>query len=100
MEYFSCSESVDSSVTIRKKDCTARHGNLRLAFRRKSISAAIELATGGAAQPHVGTGGGGSTSESPVFYPVYILGGGYTLLFLEQATEVLRIIKAQIVGCD
>ncbi|MDD6506665.1 MAG: hypothetical protein PUF39_04735, partial [Prevotellaceae bacterium] len=36
MEYFSCSESVDSSVTIRKKDCTVRHGNLRLAFRRGS----------------------------------------------------------------
>ncbi len=29
------------------------------------LSAAIELATGGAAQPHVGTGGGGSTSELP-----------------------------------
>ena len=27
--------------------------------------AAIELATGGTAQPHVGTGGGGSTSELP-----------------------------------
>lgn len=27
------------------------------------LSAAIELTTGGAAQPHVGTGGGGSTSE-------------------------------------
>ena len=27
------------------------------------LSAAIELATGGSAQPHVGTGGGGSTSE-------------------------------------
>lgn len=29
------------------------------------LSAAIELATGGSAQPHVGTGGGGSTSELP-----------------------------------
>lgn len=29
------------------------------------LSAAIELAAGGAAQPHVGTGGGGSTSELP-----------------------------------
>lgn len=29
------------------------------------LSAAIEVATGGAAQPHVGTGGGGSTSELP-----------------------------------
>ena len=29
------------------------------------LGAAIELATGGAAQPHVGTGGGGSTSELP-----------------------------------
>ena len=29
------------------------------------LSAAIELATGGTAQPHVGTGGGGSTSELP-----------------------------------
>lgn len=29
------------------------------------LSAAIELATGGAAQPHIGTGGGGSTSELP-----------------------------------
>lgn len=29
------------------------------------ISAAIELATGGAVKPHVGTGGGGSTSELP-----------------------------------
>lgn len=29
------------------------------------LGTAIELATGGAAQPHVGTGGGGSTSELP-----------------------------------
>ena len=29
------------------------------------LDAAIELATGGSAQPHVGTGGGGSTSELP-----------------------------------
>lgn len=29
------------------------------------LSAAIELATGGAAQPHVGTGGGGSISDLP-----------------------------------
>lgn len=29
------------------------------------LSAAIELATGGSAQPHVGTGSGGSTSELP-----------------------------------
>ena len=29
------------------------------------LSAAIELATGGSAQPYVGTGGGGSTSELP-----------------------------------
>ena len=29
------------------------------------LSAAIEVATGGTAQPHVGTGGGGSTSELP-----------------------------------
>ena len=29
------------------------------------LSAAIELATGGTAQPYVGTGGGGSTSELP-----------------------------------
>lgn len=29
------------------------------------LSAAIELTTGGTAQPHVGTGGGGSTSEFP-----------------------------------
>ena len=29
------------------------------------LGAAIELATGGSAQPHVGTGGGGSTSELP-----------------------------------
>lgn len=29
------------------------------------LSAAIELTTGGTAQPHVGTGGGGSTSELP-----------------------------------
>lgn len=29
------------------------------------LSGAIELATGGTAQPHVGTGGGGSTSELP-----------------------------------
>ena len=29
------------------------------------LSAAIELATGGSAQPQVGTGGGGSTSELP-----------------------------------
>ncbi len=29
------------------------------------LSAAIELATGGSAQPHVGTSGGGSTSELP-----------------------------------
>ncbi len=29
------------------------------------LSAAIELSTGGSAQPHVGTGGGGSTSELP-----------------------------------
>ena len=29
------------------------------------LSAAIELATEGSAQPHVGTGGGGSTSELP-----------------------------------
>ena len=29
------------------------------------LSAAIELATGGSAQPHVGTGGGDSTSELP-----------------------------------
>ncbi|WP_229039388.1 MULTISPECIES: hypothetical protein [Prevotellaceae] len=29
------------------------------------LSAAIELATGEAAKPHVGTGGGGSTSELP-----------------------------------
>lgn len=29
------------------------------------LSAAIEVATGGSAQPHVGTGGGGSTSELP-----------------------------------
>lgn len=29
------------------------------------LSAAIELATGGSAQPHVGTGGGGSTSDMP-----------------------------------
>ena len=29
------------------------------------LSAAIELATGGAAQPHVVTGGGGSTSDMP-----------------------------------
>ena len=29
------------------------------------LSAAIELATGGSAQPHVGTGGEGSTSELP-----------------------------------
>lgn len=29
------------------------------------LSAAIELTTGGSAQPHVGTGGGGSTSDMP-----------------------------------
>ena len=29
------------------------------------LSAAIELATGGSAQPHVGTGGGGFTSDIP-----------------------------------
>lgn len=29
------------------------------------LGAAIDLATGGTAQPHVGTGGGGSTSELP-----------------------------------
>ena len=29
------------------------------------LSAAIEVATGGSAQPHVGTGGGGSTSDMP-----------------------------------
>ena len=29
------------------------------------LGVAIELATGGTAQPHVGTGGGGSTSELP-----------------------------------
>lgn len=29
------------------------------------LGAAIEVATGGTAQPHVGTGGGGSTSELP-----------------------------------
>lgn len=29
------------------------------------LSAAIEVATGGSAQPHVGTSGGGSTSEFP-----------------------------------
>lgn len=29
------------------------------------LSAAIELTTGGTAQPHVGSGGGGSTSELP-----------------------------------
>ena len=29
------------------------------------LYAAIDLATGGPAQPHVGTGGGGSTSELP-----------------------------------
>lgn len=29
------------------------------------LSAAIELTTGGTAQPHVGTGGGGSTSDMP-----------------------------------
>lgn len=29
------------------------------------LSAAIDLATGGSAEPHVGTGGGGSTSEMP-----------------------------------
>lgn len=34
-------------------------------IQAKLLGAAIELATGGAAQPHVGTGGGGSTSELP-----------------------------------
>lgn len=29
------------------------------------LSAAIEVATGGTSQPHLGTGGGGSTSELP-----------------------------------
>ena len=32
-------------------------------IQAKLLSAAIELATGGSAQPHVGTGGGGSTSD-------------------------------------
>ena len=34
-------------------------------IQAKLLSAAIELATGGSAQPHVGTGGGGSTSDMP-----------------------------------
>ena len=31
----------------------------------KMLSAAVELATGGTTQPHVGTGGGGSISKMP-----------------------------------
>lgn len=34
-------------------------------IQARLLSAAVELATGGAAQPHVGTGAGGSTSELP-----------------------------------
>ena len=34
-------------------------------IQAKMLSAAVELATGGTTQPHVGTGGGGSISKMP-----------------------------------
>lgn len=46
------------------------------------LSAAIELPTGGAAQSHVGTGGGGLTSA--VFYLVLYSEGDMPSFFLNK----------------
>ena len=59
-----CSGYSEGKVRRRSQHCFGTAEQVS-EIQADLLRVAIELATGGSAQPHVGTGGGGSTSELP-----------------------------------